>query len=168
MMLRVLQAFVMKGLQISLYAEVWLVLEHLRGVPPGARFIAELGKTCGEKGMTELTGRRDVVERRNRLEIAARHKIGSAKMIPKSLGMIRIEAHRLFNPRNPIFGLSKPSQDLALLHDDKIVVRVKMERPLLVVKSLFVSLAREVARGENAMHIRVIVVELQRDLQFIV
>ena len=124
------------------------------------RLVAELGMTGGEERMMELVGRRDAFERRDGVAIAVRNKIGSPEMVPKPLGMIGIEAHGLLDPLDALLGLSEPGQDLAVLHDNKVVVGVETECALLMVDGLVVMSAGQIHGGENPVDIAVVAVEL--------
>ena len=79
--------------------------------------------------------------------------------------MIGIEAHRPPDPVDSLFRPPEPGQKLALLHDDEVAVGIEAQRPLLMIGGLVVLVAVEVQRGENPVHVGVIVVERQRDLQ---
>ena len=86
-------------------------------------------------------------------------------MAPEALGVVRVEAHRLPDPVDALLRPPQPGQKLALLHHDQVVVGVERERPLLMVRGLVMIVALQVQRGEDAMHVAVVVVERQRDLQ---
>ena len=122
MMRAVFRALVVQSFQVGLDGEVRRAFEHLGRMSPCGRLVADLGLTGGDECMVELVGRRDTPERRNRVFITARNEIGPAEMVPEPLGMIGIEAHCLLDPFDAFLGPSEPRQDLALLHDDEVVV----------------------------------------------
>src|SRR4029079_1102602 len=93
---------------------------------------------CGEERMLELIGLAQPPERFHRLTISARGEIGASEMVPKSLGMMRIEKHRLLDPLDAFLRVSSPGEYLAVLDDDEVVVRVERQRPLLMVAGRFV------------------------------
>src|SRR5262249_46530753 len=88
--------------------------------------------------------------------------MGAAEMVPEPLGMIRVEPHRLLDPRNAFFRAPEPGQHLALLHDDEIVVGIEDEGSLLVERSLVVLLAGETHGGQDAVDVAVVAVEIER------
>ena len=94
--------------------------------------------------------------------VAARDEVGAREVAPEALGVVGIEAHRLQDPVDALFGLAEPGQDLALLHDDQVVVRIQAQRALLVVQRLVEVLVHQVHRGQDAVHVAVVVVERQR------
>src|SRR5207249_4114700 len=87
------------------------------------------------------------------------------KMTPEAFRMIGVEAHRLLYPTNPLLCLALPGKDLALLDDDKIVVGVELQRPILMIRSLLMVAADQIDGGENAVHIAVVLVETEGDFQ---
>src|SRR3984957_2715631 len=88
-------------------------------------------------------------------------------MAPKALRMIRIEPHRPPDPLDSLLRAAKPGEYLALLHDDEIAVGVEAQGAFLMIDRLVVLIEVELERGENSMHVGVVVVQRQRDLQFI-
>jgi hypothetical protein len=79
---------------------------------------------------------RDALERVDRLSVAARREAGAREVAPEALRMVGIEAHRLPDPLDAVFRLAEPGQDLALLDDDEVVVRIEAQRAPLVVDGL--------------------------------
>src|SRR5262249_49902330 len=130
-MLEILRALVVLRLEIILDAERGIALEHLGYVLARRRLVAELGMAGGEEGVMQMVGRRDAGKGRDRLGIMARHEMRAAEMVPEPLRMIRVEAHRLLDPRNAFFRAPEPGQHLALLHHDEIVVGVERKGALL-------------------------------------
>src|SRR6202021_3706427 len=88
-------------------------------------------------------------------------------MAPKALRMIRIEPPRPPDRPDSLLGAAKPGEYLALLHDDEIAVGVEAQRAFLMIGRLVVLVEVELERGENSMHVGVVVVQRERDLQFI-
>ena len=89
--------------------------------------------------MVRVVGRADPGEGLGRLRVATRHVVGAAQVVPVALGVIGIELHRPLDPVDALFRPAQPGQELALLHDDQIVVRIEAQRPLLVVHGLVVA-----------------------------
>ena len=88
-------------------------------------------------------------------------------MTPKALRVIGIEPHRPANPLDSLLRPPEPGQHLALLHDDEIAVGVEAQRAFLMIDRLVVLVEVELERGENSMHVGVVVVQRERDLQFV-
>lgn len=97
----------------------------------------------------------------------ARGELGPAEMAPEPLGMVRIETHRPANPLDPLFRAAEPGQNLALLDDDEVTVRIEAQRPLLMIGRLVEFVEIEIDRGEDPVNVGVIVVERQRRLQLL-
>ena len=53
------------------------------------------------------------------------------------------------------------------MHDDEIAVGIEAERAFLMIGGFVVLVEIELERGENAMHVGVVVVQRERDLQFV-
>ena len=124
MVLAVFRPLVVQGVHVALDAEPGLALEHCRDVPARRGIIAAPGVARGQEGVVQMVGRGDAGKRSDRLAVPPRDEIGPAEVIPEPLRVVRIEPHRLLDPRGALLGLSEPSQDLALLDDDQIVVGV--------------------------------------------
>src|SRR5437867_3411 len=91
----------------------------------------------------------------------------AAEVAPVSLGMIGVESHGLPDPFDAVLGPPKPCQKLAVLNQNKIVVRVEAQRALLMIAGLLVVMARQVHRREDPVNIAVVVVEAERDLKLV-
>jgi hypothetical protein len=89
----------------------------------------------------------------------ARDVLRPPEVIPESLRMVRVDAHRLADPLDAFLGPAEPGQDLALLDDDEVVVGTKLERALLMIERLVEAIEGEVQRREDAMHVRIGFVE---------
>ena len=120
----------------------------------------ELRVAGREKCRMAVVDAANPLERFDRFAVASRDEISAAEMTPEALGMIGVEAHRLLDRFDALFRLADPGQQLALLHDDEIVVWIECKRPLLVVERLVVVVVhRQVHGGENAVHVAVVLVE---------
>ena len=152
----------------ALDREVWRPLQHLLGRDLGRCCIAELYVAGCEKRQMDVVGAADPPERFDRFVVAPGNEISAAEMTPKALGMIGVKAHRLLNPLDALFRLTDPGQHLALLHNDEIIVRIERQRPFLVVERLVVVVKqRQVHSSENAVNVAVVLVERQRQRQFL-
>ena len=65
----------------------------------------------------------------------------------------------------PSSRLAEPGEHLALLHHDQVVVRVQGQRALLVEHGLVEVVAHHAQRGEDAVHVAVVVVQPERDVE---
>ena len=54
--------------------------------------------------------------------------------------MIGVEAHRPANPLDPFLGTSEPREELTLLHDNEVAVRIEAKRAILMIGRLSYSL----------------------------
>ncbi len=115
--------------------------------------------------MVELVGRRDALEGVDRLGIAARDEPGAAEVVPEARRMEGIELHRLLDPGHALLGLPDPGENLALLDHDQVVVRIQAERPVLVEHRLVVVVAQHMHGREHALHVAVVLVLRERDLE---
>jgi hypothetical protein len=86
--------------------------------------VSELHGRCRQKGMMRVVRRGQFAERCDRIGIGSGSVLRATEMNPKPLRMIGIEPHRPTNPLDPLFGTSEPGEQLPLLHDDKIAVRI--------------------------------------------
>src|SRR5438067_1731156 len=119
-------------------AEVRLTLERLCGMRARLGFIAQHGKAPGEGGKVEVIDRVDVLHGIDRFGVATRDEVRPAEMAPEPRRMERIESHRLADPLDAFLRQAEPSEELALLYDDEIVVWIEGQRARLVIGGLVV------------------------------
>ena len=67
----------------------------------------------------------------------------------------------------PSSGRPSHVRNLALLHDQQVGIGIERKRPLLMIGGLVVIVARQVERGKYTVHIRIVLVEGQCDVQFL-
>ena len=84
---------------------------------------------------------------------------GAPEVAPEALWVVRVEAHRLLDPVDALLRPSQPRQQLALLHHDQVIVGVERERPVLMISGLIVIVPVQVQRGENPVHVAIIIIE---------
>src|SRR3974377_2433504 len=116
----------------------------------------------------KLIGMADSAESLDGLPVAMRHEKCPSKMVPVSFWVMRVEAHCLPNPLNAFFRLAWPSVNTGLLDDDQVVVGIKGDRALLMVLGSFVVVAQEVHGRKDTMHVAVISIEAERDLELVI
>ena len=86
--------------------------------------VAHLRECRGEEGVMRIVGPCDPRRRpRSASAYFSGTIAGAAEVAPEALRMIRVEPHRLADPLDPLLGPPEPGQDLALLHDNEVVVR---------------------------------------------
>src|ERR1051326_3816418 len=110
MMVKIFLALVVNSRKIVFHGEIRLAREHCLGITARFQLIAHLGVGGREKGLVRVVRRGDALEGLDSLSIAMGDEISSPEMIPEPLGVIWIEAHRLFNPVDALVGPSKPGQ----------------------------------------------------------
>ena len=113
-------------------AEAGLALEDFTDLLPCRGFISHLRKAGGEQRQMKMIGRSNALHSLGRLGIAVRDKKSASKMAPEARRVVGVEAHRFPDVFDAFFRLPEPSGDLALLHDDQVVVGIEAERALLV------------------------------------
>ena len=131
---------VVLGGQVDCYREFRLELQDLRRVRAGCDCVAHLRERSREKGMMRVVRPCDPREGLGGFGIFLGAIASASEMAPKALWVVRVEAHRLFDPVDALLRPPQPGQKLPLLHHDNIVVRVERERPFLVVWALSWSL----------------------------
>ena len=104
----------------------------------GGGAVAQLRRRRGEKGMMGVIRRRELAEGCDRVGIETRGVLRPAEMTPEALGMIGVEPHRAADPLDPFLRPAEPCQQLALLHDDEVAVRIEAQRAFLVIGRLVV------------------------------
>ena len=92
-------------------------------------------------------------------------KVRFPEMAPEAFRVVRVQLHRLANPVGPFLGATEPSQKLALLDHDEIVVRIERESPLLVVASLRQVVAADVDGRQYPLDVRIVDVQRLRQLK---
>src|SRR5262249_42639474 len=137
--------------QIRFDGKRWIEREHAASMGGRACIIVHHREGGGEERMLVFIGMADPAERLDRIAVATRHEKCPPKMAPKSLRVVRVEAHGLPDPLNAFFWLAQPSVQLALLDDDQVVVGIEDDRTLLMVLSSFVVVAQEVHGRKDAV-----------------
>src|ERR1700686_4391506 len=112
----------------------------------GGDRVAHLREGGCKEGMMGVVRPCDPRESLGRFSVFLGAIAGTPEMVPEAFRMVGVEPHRLFDPVDALLRSSKPGQKLALLHHDKVVVGVKRERPLLMVRGLVMILAVQVQR----------------------
>src|SRR2546429_828348 len=107
---------VMQRCQIAFCRKARVQPYRLLGVRRRSGFVAHLRQSGSKESVVRMVGPRDAAERLDRLGVAPSNKIAAAEMVPKPLGMMRIEAHRPFDPVDALFWPTYPGQELSLLH----------------------------------------------------
>src|SRR5262245_31881569 len=133
----------------------------------GSGAISQLRRRCSQKGVMRVIWRSQLAEGFNCISIVTRRVLCSTKMIPETLRMIGVEPHRSTNPLDPLFGASEPGQQLALLHDNQVAVRIETKSTFLVINRLVVFVEVQFEGSEDAMHIGIVVVERESGLQLV-
>src|SRR5205085_8358025 len=116
---------VMQRCQIAFRRKARVQPHRLLGVRRRSGFVAHLRQRGSKEGVVRMVGPRDAAERLDRFGVAPPDKIGTAEMVPKSLGMMRVETHRPLHPVDALFWPTYPGQELALLHHNEIVIGVE-------------------------------------------
>src|SRR5438034_8808926 len=99
-------------------AETRFALEEFLRTRLGALLISKLRMGRGQKRPLVDVERGNSVQRLSSLGIASGEEISARKMTPEPFRVIGIKAHCLLHPADPLLGLSLPSEDFPLLHDD--------------------------------------------------
>ena len=115
---------VMLGRQVCSYRELRLAFQHLRCMRGSRHRIAHLGESSREEGMMGVVRPRDPRKRFCGFGIFLGAIAGAPEVVPESLRVIWVEAHRPLDPVDAFFGPAKPRQKLALLHDNEIVIGI--------------------------------------------
>lgn len=165
MMVEVALAVVVERRKIARDSERRVLFQYRLGILLCRRLIIHLGVGCGKERIVGMIGRRNTLERLGRLGISPRHVKTPAQVTTETLGKIRVEAHRFLDPFDALFRLPQPGQDLALLHDDEVVVGIEAERPPLMIGRLIKIAVRQIYRGKNTVDVTVVVIESEGDLQ---
>src|SRR5436190_23992322 len=89
---------VVLGGQVGCYREFRLDLQDLRRVRAGRDCVAHLRERGGEKGMMRVVRPCDPGERLGGFGVFLGAVASASEMTPKALWVVRIEAHRFFDP----------------------------------------------------------------------
>ena len=111
-------------------------LQHLARMRAGGGRVAHLRRGRRHEGVVRVVRLGDAAEGLQRIGIVPRRELRAPEMVPEALGMIRVEPHRLADPFDAFLRPSEPGQQLALLHDDEVAVRIEAERALLMIGRL--------------------------------
>src|SRR5262249_29417454 len=133
----------------------------------GGGTVSQLRRRCSQKGVMRVIGRSQLAEGLDRIGIVTSRVLCPTEVTPETLGMIGVEPHRSTNPLDPFFGASEPGQQLALLHDNEVAVRIEAKSTFLVINRLVVFVEVQFEGSEDSMHIGIVVVERESCLQLI-
>jgi len=89
-------------------------------------------------------------------------------MVPEPFRVVRVEAHCFPDPLDAFFRSAQPSIQLALLHNDQVIVGIEAECTLLMVFCSLMIAAGQVHGRQDAVHIAILVVERERNLEFLI
>ena len=90
-----------------------------------------------------------------------------AEMTPETLWVIRVQPHGALDPLDAFRRASQPGQQLTLLDDDEIAVRVQAQRTFLMVNRLVILMECQLERGQDPVHVGIVIVQRQRSLHLI-
>ena len=155
---------VLRG-EVDGHREFRLALQDLCRVRGSRDRIAHSRERGGEEGMMRVVRPCDPRKSLGGFGVFLGAIAGAPEVAPEALWVIRVKAHRLLDPVDAFLRPSKPRQKFALLHHNQVVVGVERERPLLMIRGLIMIVAVQVQRGENPVHVAVVIIERQRDLQ---
>ncbi len=155
---------VLRG-EIARHREARFELHHFGRMRRGRNAIAHLREDGGEEGVMREVGPRDPREGFGGLRVFLGAVECAAEVIPKTLWVVGVEAHRLSDPVDAFLGPAQPGQKLALLYHHKVVIGIEGQRALLMICGAVVIVAGQIHRGQDAMNIAVVIVERQRKLQ---
>ena len=159
MVLAIAIELVVEGAQIGVDGKLGIEREHAANMPGGAGLIAKHGRTRRKESIVELVGATYAPERVGRIGVATGDEERSAEMAPEAFRMIGVEAHRLPDQLDALLGATGPSVQLALLHDDEIVIGIEADGALLMIFCGLVIAAGEVQSRQNSMYVAIVIVK---------
>src|SRR5262249_43966427 len=121
--------------------------------------IAKHGRTRRKESIVELVGATNAPERVGGLGVATGDEQGSAEMAPEALRMIGVQAHRFPDQLDALLSSAGPGVQLALLHDDEVVIGIEADGALLMIFCGLVIAAGEVQSRQNSMYIAIVIVQ---------
>src|SRR5262245_11149649 len=100
--------------------------------------LSQLRRRCSQKGVMRMIWRSQLAEGLDRIGIVTRRVLCPTEMTPETLWMIGVKPHRSLNPLDPLFRASEPGQQLALLHNNEVAVRIEAKSTFLMINCLVI------------------------------